>query len=424
MTSIFTLEEMRIETARFSDNKKIYEELRLKQSELNALLQVTQAINDNLGITGLANLYCQTLNSEIGFERIAFFLQDENWKCVSKIGVSEEFNISGHKKDLLSFAHLTHLKKGKHPFAPMFDIIVPVYHKDKPLAFTLLGGLEKIKGFSIEERLNFIQTISNIISVAIENKKLFKEQLRQQEIKKELELAGKMQTTLIPEKLPSDERVEMEASYMPHFDVGGDYYDAFELNEDEIFFCIGDISGKGISAALLMASFQAGLRSLVKQQQSLKDMVQELNIKVNELTKGERFITLFMALYNSHHHTLQYINAGHPPPVLYQNNETILLEDGCTILGMFDKIPVVKLGKVNLKDEALLLNYTDGLSELEDKRKEQLGVDRLAVFVKENHSRPLLDFIGELTNYIVAFKGKKLFNDDISILLCRFPGNR
>ena len=326
---------MKTETAP-ATNKKLYDELRLKQAEMNSLLQVTQAINDNLGISGLIKLYTEILITELGAERVAFFLQDDNWKCKNAIGVEESFIKAGHKKELLSFAHLTHLKKGKHPFTPLFDIIVPVYHKNHPLSFTLIGGVEQMKEFSLEERLNFIQTISSIISVAIENKKLFKDQLKQQEVKKEMELAGKMQTTLIPEHLPADERMEMAAIYMPHFDVGGDYYDAFELNEDELFFCMGDISGKGMAAALLMASFQAGLRSLVKQQGSLKDMVQELNTKVNEITRGEKFITLFMAKYNFITHTLQYINAGHPPPVVYTGGNIHLLGEGCTILGMFD----------------------------------------------------------------------------------------
>ncbi len=415
---------MKTETAKLYDNKKLYEELRLKQAEMNSLLQVTQAINDNLSVSGLIKLYSEILIDELGAERVAYFLQDDNWKCQRAIGVDEDFCKTNHKKDLLSFAHLTHLKNGRHLFTPLFDIIVPVYHKNQPLAFTLIGGIDQMKEFSLEERLNFIQTISSIISVAIENKKLFKDQLKQQEVKKELELAGKMQTTLIPEHLPADERMEMAAIYMPHFDVGGDYYDAFELNEDELFFCIGDISGKGMAAALLMASFQAGLRSLVKQQGSLKDMVQELNTKVNEITRGEKFITLFMAKYNFITQTLQYINAGHPPPILCSNGKIQLLGEGCTILGMFDKLPVVKSGKISITEDSLLVTYTDGLTELENKRKEELGIERLVEFVKEHELDNAKHILDEITDYLVTFKGKKLFSDDISVLVCRFFANK
>ncbi len=416
---------MKTETAKLYDNKKLYDELRLKQTEMNSLLQVTQAINDNLGINGLIKLYTDILIDEIGAERVAFFLQDDNWRCQRAIGLDETFIKASHKNELLNFRHLTHLKKGRHSFTPLFDIIVPVFHKNQPLAFTLIGGLDQMKEFSLEERLNFIQTISSIISVAIENKKLFKDQLKQQEVKKEMELAGKMQTTLIPEHLPADDRMEMAAIYMPHFDVGGDYYDAFELNEDELFFCIGDISGKGMAAALLMASFQAGLRSLVKQQGSLKDMVHELNSKVNEITRGEKFITLFMAKYNFITQTMQYINAGHPPPVLCSKGQVQLLNQGCTILGMFDKLPVVNSGNISLTNDSVLVTYTDGLTELENKRQEELGIDRLVEFVKQHENDKPKHLIDELTDYLVSFKGqKKMFSDDISILVCRFFANK
>jgi sigma-B regulation protein RsbU (phosphoserine phosphatase) len=351
---------------------------------------------------------------------MAVFTQFNNWKCDNCFGVDAQFTKANHKKDLLSFHSITHLKKNKHPFASEFDIVVPVFHKNQPLAYTLLGGISNLKGISLEERLTYIQTISNIIAVAIENKKLFKEQLVQQGLKKELELAGQMQTMLIPEHLPKDERMEMAAVYLPHLDVGGDYYDAFELNEDEYMFCMGDISGQGIAAALLMANFQASLRGLTRKQDSLTDSIRELNTKVNEITRGEKFITLFLAKYNFYTRTLQYVNAGHNPPILITNGEVKLLEEGSTILGMFDRLPSVKSGQVHIENEGFLLCYTDGLTELENEKKQDFGPERLAEFAKENYHKPVEQFNNDLVDYLVTFKGKQLFGDDISVLSCRF----
>ena len=334
---------MKTEAGKALSNKQLEEQLGIKTTELNSLLEITQAINNNLSSAGLLQLYQDILVKEIGISKMAVFTQFNNWKCDNCFGVDDKFTKANHKKDLLSFHAITHLKKNKHPFASEFDIIVPVFHKNHPLAYTLLGGISNLIGISLEERLTYIQTISNIIAVAIENKKLFKEQLAQQGLKKELELAGQMQTMLIPEHLPKDERMEMAAVYLPHLDVGGDYYDAFELNEDEYMFCIGDISGQGIAAALLMANFQASLRGLTSKQDSLTDSIRELNTKVNEITRGEKFITLFLAKYNFYTRTLQYVNAGHNPPILITNGEVKLLEEGCTILGMFDKLPSVKV---------------------------------------------------------------------------------
>lgn len=399
----------------------LQEQLNIKTTELNSLLEITQAINNNLSSSGLLKLYEDILVKEIGIGKIAVFTLFSNWKCDNHFGVTEKFVRSIHKRELLSFNSVTTLKKDKHPFAQVFDIIIPVFHKDQPLAYTLLGDVNNMQYSSLDERLNYIQTISNIIAVAIENKKLFKEQLRRESLVKELELGGQMQTMLIPENLPKDERMEMDGTYLPHLDVGGDYYDAIKLNDNEYIFCIGDISGHGVAAALVMANFQASLRLIVKQESSLKKIIQDLNVKVNEITRGEKFITLFLAHYNFANHTLQYINAGHVPPVLMQHNKIKFLEEGCTLLGVFEKLPKITCGNIQL-EEGFLLCYTDGLTELENEKKQPFGIERLIEFTKSNYHKKAETFNNELIDELVIFKGKQMFTDDISVLSCRFFG--
>lgn len=399
--------------------KFLEEQLDIKTTELNSLLEITQAINSNLSSGGLLKLYEDILVKEIGIGKVAIFTLFSNWNCDNCYGVGQKFIRSIHKKEILSFNSITRLKKGKHLLAEEFEIIIPVFHKDQPLAYSLLGGMDDLKGSSLDDRLNYIQTISNIIAVAIENKKLFKEQLRRESLVKELELAGQMQTMLIPENLPKDERMEMDAIYLPHLDVGGDYYDAIKLNDDEYIFCIGDISGHGVAAALVMANFQASLRSIVKQQESLKDIIADLNVKVNEITRGEKFITFFIARYNFLTQQLSYINAGHVPPILLLNNETKLLQEGCTLLGIFEKLPDIKTGNIHLDKETFLLCYTDGLTEMENEKKQQYGTERLIEFAKANYRKKVEEFNKDLVDELVFYKGKQLFSDDISVLTCR-----
>ena len=111
--------------------------------------------------------------------------------------------------------------------------------------------------------MSFIQTITNLIVVAIENNKMAVEQLKQAAMKKELELAAQMQSLLFPPSLPSNESYEIHATYLPHQEVGGDYYDYIPLSDHEFAICMADVSGKGIAAALLMANFQANLHALI-----------------------------------------------------------------------------------------------------------------------------------------------------------------
>jgi hypothetical protein len=162
-------------------------------------------------------------------------------------------------------------------------------------------------------------------------------------MQRELKLAADMQNMLVPSDLPNNERIEVSAFYKPHTNIGGDYYDFIQINENEIAFCISDISGKGIPAAILMANFQANMRILLTRRYSLPQFIEVLNTKVLEITKGEKFITLFIATYSYVTKKMTYVNAGHNPSILYNNGEIHLLDKGCTILGMFDTLPYVNL---------------------------------------------------------------------------------
>ena len=160
------------------------------------------------------------------------------------------------------------------------DIIIPVFNNNVHLAFVFIGDIEEEgEGMSpVLKHLNFIQTISSIIIVAVENIRLFNESLRQEAIKKELELAARMQKVLIPDNthMPQNPKVVVNGFYYPHYEVGGDYYDCIRLSETKTGFCIADVSGKGISAAMLMSNFQASLRALFTHDVDLEALVIKL----------------------------------------------------------------------------------------------------------------------------------------------------
>jgi sigma-B regulation protein RsbU (phosphoserine phosphatase) len=185
-----------------------------------------------------------------------------------------------------------------------------VAHKDKTLALVFVGGLDKRDAYAHNDGVKFIQALSNIIIVAIENKKLVRRQLEQEAFRKELEIASDVQQFLFPEKLPNTELLKVEASYLPHDLIGGDYYDYIPINKNQFLICVADVSGKGIPAALMMSNFQASLRTLLRQTPNLTDIIEALNFQVLENTKGEKFITFFAAIYDIRLKTMVYVNSG------------------------------------------------------------------------------------------------------------------
>jgi sigma-B regulation protein RsbU (phosphoserine phosphatase) len=257
--------------------------------------------------------------------------------------------------------------------------------------------------------------------VAIENKRLAKESVRQAAIKKELEVASQMQHMLFPRELPNDNNIEMAAEYIAHQEIGGDYYDFVRINEQEVALCIADVAGKGISAALLMSNFQANLRIMLHRTNSLTELVHELNNKVNEIAQGERFITLFVAKYNLVTRTLTYVNAGHNPPLLFDNGgSSTLLKIGTTGLGMLGELCKVKEGVMNIQPGTLLLCYTDGVIEQENDAGEEFGVARLRQIVaKHMHSGNVKEINRMIIEAVAKHKGTRGYVDDIALLTCR-----
>ncbi|HYX07652.1 MAG TPA: PP2C family protein-serine/threonine phosphatase [Bacteroidales bacterium] len=358
--------------------------LKISTFKLNALLSVTQAINENRSREDLLKRYETILKEDLGIGKIVIYKFEEEWECLLHSGVNKEAVLNLEvEKDLLSIDEITFVTSSTLQVLSAFDIIIPVINNNSPLAFVLIGDIdEEGEGVSPTiKHLHFIQTLSNIILVAIENIRLFNESLRQEALKKELELASRMQNMLIPDKnvLPHNEKISITTFYHPHFDVGGDYYDFIDLEPDEIGFCIADVSGKGISAALLMSNFQANLRALFTREISLTALVERLNERVMRSANGEKFITLFIARYNYTTQVLEYINAGHNPPLLYQIKSRKLtnLSNGCVGMGMLEDVPVIKTGKIQIKETSKLLCYTDGLVELMDENGVEFGTQAL-----------------------------------------------
>jgi sigma-B regulation protein RsbU (phosphoserine phosphatase) len=399
--------------------------LQVSKFKLNSLLAITQAINENLSVEELLKRYEEILRSDLVIGKILIYKFGVEWECILNSGcppqVANEINV---EEDLLHYEEITFVPSEKENKLRIFDIIIPVYNNNAPLAFVLIGDIEE-EGEGVSptiKHLNFIQTLSNIILVAIENIRLFKESLRQEAIKKELELASKMQNMLIPDNstLPHNDRVFVTGFYHPHYDVGGDYYDCVLLNPEELGFCIADVSGKGISAALLMSNFQANLRALFTPEISLELLVEKLNERVISSAAGEKFITLFIAKYNSVTKVLEYVNAAHNPPILYETESgtTHLFNTSCVGIGMIDHIPAINAGSFTMKERSKVICYTDGLSELPDENGEEIGTKTITEFLANR------DTISENINYLIQEQNIKSGNDrlfdDVSIIGVEF----
>src|ERR1035437_2618508 len=380
----------------------------IKDIKLNSLLEITKAINHNFSTDQILAIFKEVLETQLNIGKLVLFSNDNGWKCILKYGVGDEYNDINIERDLSPIDEIGTINFSKKTLNKSFEIVIPVFHKSQPLAYLLIGDLEdKLELSPAIKHLPFVQTLTSIIVVAIENKKLAKENIRQAAIKKELELASEMQSMLFPSSLPNDQKLDVAAYYLPHQQVGGDYYDFIWLNENEFAFCVADVSGKGIAAALLMSNFQANLRVLFNHTSSLTELVRELNSKVMASAKGEKFITLFIAKYNLLTRTLTYVNAAHNPPLIVSDDSISTLKMGCTGLGMFDEIVKIKEGIVSIPPESRIICYTDGLVELENDNKVDFGIEGLKDLVKNNPDLNMNNLNKLIMETLVNYKQKQ-----------------
>lgn len=393
----------------------------LKELELNSLLEITQAINNNLSEESLYKIFNFTLRANLNIKKLALYVLDEKWNCKVNFGSDKDFFFIPIDPKFLESNQVAIIdKKDKqNPFSE-FDKALPVTHKDKIMAFVFVADQKKTSLNEPEVSATLIQALSNIIIVAIENKKLARRQLRQEALRKELEIAKNVQRLLFPKSLPYHEGLKINASYIPHQAIGGDYYDYIALNNDSFLLCIADVSGKGVPAAILMSNFQASLHTLIRKTTDLKEIIEELNFQIMKNGDGENFITFFIALYRKDKKALSYVNAGHNPPVIIIKGDTwIRLDKGTTVLGAFPKLPFLEVGKVDDLDSFFFFGYTDGLTELFNDREEEYGIQRLESFIQKNVQLNLLDLHEKLIHELNDYKGARSYQDDITILTCK-----
>lgn len=392
--------------------------VKILKFKLDSLLDITMSINANLPVEKLLEKYESILRDDLGIGKIMIIKQSGEWECLLNAGFPKHLEDIDIEQKLLPLKDITFI-----PVEQQLDgiaIVIPIYNNNKALAFVLIGDIEEEgDGMSpVLKHINYIQTLSSIITVAIENMRLQAESLKQEVFKKELELAAHMQQMLIPDRsqMPKNQYVNAYGYYHPHFDVGGDYYDCLSLSGTKTGFCIADISGKGISAALLMSNFQANFRALFTTDISFDVLIRKLNSIVVTNASGEKFITTFIARYDHESKVLEYVNAAHNAPVIYDlvTGEITHLNSTCVGIGMLDFIPSVKSQSVVIKNPSKIVCYTDGLSELKYPNGEFIGTTEIIKHISNNLS------IEENINSLISDLGLPDSNptvfDDVSII--------
>jgi sigma-B regulation protein RsbU (phosphoserine phosphatase) len=388
------------------ESEKLREEnkrLRMAVQELTILNDISTAIGSTLGLSDVMELVVKKCIKHFGAEQGAVMLVDPEDKVRPLHTMIRRADAS---RTVLPYRLDTQLigwmLKHKRP------LVVNDLAGDKrftvsngegqtirsvlsaPLLFKgdmigLLNAFNKRsrEGFSEADR-RLLAIIATQSAQVIENARLYEEEQALLRMQEEMRLAHKIQAGLLPHEAPKIPGYDIAGKSIPATLVGGDYFDFIEIGDDKWGICLGDVSGKGMPAALLMAHLQATLRSQILQGLSAGECLARSNNLILRSTDPDRFATLFYGVLDTAKHTLCYSNAGHNPPFLVRSgNEPVRLETGGTVLGSFETCSYMEASAV-LRPGDVILIYSDGISEAADESGVQFGEERIAALVTAN----------------------------------------
>jgi sigma-B regulation protein RsbU (phosphoserine phosphatase) len=400
-----------------------------KFQELNTLFDLGKEFNVVLESDKVIRLLTFSLLGQVGVNRYAICLEEgtEMKVVASRLdggeGIEQAFKSLQQLKSPEIVQELARKKKFAEAAAFLLQrgirVVVPMMTQNDVKGFILLG--DRLRGGPYTRGdLEFLASLAHLAIISIENARLFREALEKQRLEDELAIAREIQQGLLPRSLPGIEGFDVAAINIPSKQVGGDYYDVVPITPHEVVLAIGDVSGKGTGAALLMANVQASLRAFAPMGMSLSEATARINNLTCQSTGQGKFITFFWGSLNVPQRVFRYVNAGHNPPMLFHADGSLeKLEVGGIILGLMNTITPYQEGMVELRQGDVLVMYTDGVSEAMNAQGEDFTEERLEHLIRSKLSLSARQIIDEIQAALDAYTRGTPQSDDITMLVLK-----
>jgi len=429
LESLFNISATAIEKAVAIENlRQSNRKLDLKIQELNTLFELSKEFNAVLDAEKLVKLLIFSLMGQVGVSRYVVFLREDKSMRAAVSRVDASFNDDFFLRSLLQVStpvrvgdiRKKNLKVVRDTLEPLgIRAIVPMQIQNEVRGILCLG--EKMSREEYTERdLEFLYSLGNLAIISLENARLFREAIEKQRLEDELMIAREIQKGLLPSRLPEIPGFEIAATNISSKQVGGDYYDVITVGDSRYVLAIGDVSGKGTPASLLMANLQATIRALVPLGLSMSELTKRVNDLIFESTSSDRFITFFWGMFDSANKSFTYVNAGHNPPyLLHPDGRADRLEKGGMILGIMPSMIPYEEETVQLQSGDLLVLFTDGVSEAMNRNVEEYGEARLEEVLKNSQAKSAREVLDAIQRDVKTYCGDQPQSDDITLLVLK-----
>jgi sigma-B regulation protein RsbU (phosphoserine phosphatase) len=387
---------------------------------LRSLFEAGRAFNSLLDRGAILRLLGFTLMGEMAIGRFAVALRDEHGFHTVVNRFPTEID-SGVLQDLAQEGS-TFVRSDRTASTAALDAVgvraaVPMEAPSETMGILLVGpGLQRQMD---DEDLAWLSSLANLAASSLENARLLDEMIEKNRLEEDLRIASDIQQGLLPAVLPSLRGYEIAARTIPSQQVGGDCYDAVQLDDGRVLVSIADVSGKGTPASLLMANVQAAVRTLARIEMPLPELVGRINDVIYQNTAVDKFITAFFGVLHAETGRFEYVNAGHNPPFHFSGRDVRRLDNGGLILGVIPTSLPYDSGEVTLKSGDLLVLYTDGVTECLDVNRQEYGDDRLEALIAAEPNAGAEETLERTRHDLLRYSAGAQQSDDITLLVIR-----
>lgn len=427
-----------------TDNKELSrlreDNLRLRRAveELSVLNEIAVAINSSLSLDHILESIVQKCTKHLKVEQVAVLLLDEKieekpfqtmvrgWDTSpGTLPYRLDTQLTGwmlkHKTALLinDFEKDSRFKTFANESLELSSLLsVPLLSRNRMIGLITVFNKKQGDGFSKDDQ-RLLSIIGSQSSQVIENARLLIEEQELLKVQQELRLAYDIQSNLLPEKAPEIEGYDIYGQSIPAKDVGGDYFDFIPIDEQRLAFCVADISGKGIPAALLMSNLQATVRGQTMAKASVAECLRRSNTMLVHNTPAEKFSTFFYAILDSESHHVYYGNAGHNFPFLFQaGKEPRQLEEGDIVLGIMETDSYEE-HVFTMEPGEILALYSDGITEAINKEEEEFGEAELAALIDDNKNASARELTEKIIDAVRLHASDCVQYDDMTVVIIK-----
>ncbi|MFI5252810.1 MAG: SpoIIE family protein phosphatase [Bacteroidota bacterium] len=405
--------------------------------KLKQLIEASKVLNSTLNLDKLLTIILDTALKIVDGDRGTLYLIDEEkgelWSKIlrgEKIveirlpigkGIAGYVAATGDTLNIVD-AYLD------NRFDPEFDektgyhtksiLCMPMKNKEGKI-IGVVQLLNKIRGTFATDDEKFIDALSIHSSIAIENARLYESERQKIAMEKDILAAREVQLSLLPKTFPVIHGYDLAGTSIPAQLVGGDYFDFIPIDDQHTAICLGDVSGKGLPASLLMANLQATLRGQALPDLTPKAWIKRANNLLHHNTNADKFMTLFFSILNNKTHELCYCNAGHDHPYLFQNNSPpIRLKTGGIVVSILPDYIYQEESVMFAPGDVLVIN-SDGITEANNARKEMFGEKRFAAVLHANKNRSAAEIMNAILEAVKKFIGHHPQFDDMTIVVIK-----